>query len=210
MSHIGGKADDSAAEAPARSGFFGGSGNALGSEDTPTPAPASAAPAPAASGVFGGLFSGLMGGAAPPPPEEEEDEGEVQTRRLVFWRNGFSIEDGPLMLYDTPGNPEILRAIQAGRAPPSLFGVGYNQPLQVEVQQRTNEEYVQQEKPKPEGGFAGGGNRLGSVTPEVSAPAPAAPPLVSQGASTGNSPKFEVDTTQPTTSVQLRLADGSK
>lgn len=148
-----------------------------------------------------------MGGGAPPPEEEDE---EVQTRHLIFWRNGFSIEDGPLMLYDTPGNPEILRAIQNGRAPPSLFGVGYNQPLQVEVQQRTGEDYVQQAKPKPKGGFSGGGNRLGSVTPDVAPAAPAPAPPVSQGGSTGNAPKFEVDSTQPTTSVQLRLADGSK
>jgi UBX domain-containing protein 1 len=164
------------------------------------------------------------GGSARPAPtaedEDDDEEEEVQTRQLVFWRNGFSIEDGPLMEYDAPGNPELLRAIQSGRAPPSLFGVRYNQPLQVEVQQRTSEEYVKQEKKKPVGGFGGEGNRLGSVAPEVGGAgavgsgsggaAPAASVPVSQGGSTGNAPKFQVDETKPTTRLQLRLADGSK
>jgi UBX domain-containing protein 1 len=35
-------------------------------------------------------------------------------RHLTFWRNGFSIEDGPLMAYDDPANEEFLRAINSG------------------------------------------------------------------------------------------------
>lgn len=171
------------------------------------------------------MFGGGGRGAPPPPPEDEQEE-EVQTRQLTFWRNGFSIEDGPLMEYNTPGNQDILRAIQSGRAPPSLFGVRYNQPLQVEVAQRTGEDYVQQPKRKMKG-FEGEGNRLGSPAPAVTASGGGAgvqgimqggrqgqggsgSGMVSQGAGTGNAPKFQVDETKPTTNIQLRLADGSK
>lgn len=35
-------------------------------------------------------------------------------RHLTFWRNGFSIEDGPLMSYEDPANEEFLKAISHG------------------------------------------------------------------------------------------------
>ncbi len=50
--------------------------------------------------------------------EDEDDEGEMEgetaIRHLTFWKDGFSIEDGPLMRYDEPGNKEILEAIKSG------------------------------------------------------------------------------------------------
>jgi hypothetical protein len=35
-------------------------------------------------------------------------------RHLTFWRNGFTIEDGPLLSYDDPQNQEFLQAIKTG------------------------------------------------------------------------------------------------
>ncbi|KAJ7834907.1 hypothetical protein B0H14DRAFT_1155000 [Mycena olivaceomarginata] len=53
------------------------------------------------------------------------------------------------------------------------------------------------------------GKRLGARTSAPSASvARAAPAPASSGASMN--PRFEVDTTQPTTSIQVRLADGTK
>jgi UBX domain-containing protein 1 len=46
--------------------------------------------------------------------EEEDVEDEVAVRTLHLWRNGFSIEDGPLMPYDDPKNKEILEALNSG------------------------------------------------------------------------------------------------
>lgn len=200
---------------------FGGSGNRLGSEDDPASEDDNAAgpsgAGPSVAGVtpsqFDRLLAGMLGqGQQPPPPEEEE----VQQRTLTFWRNGFSIEDGPLMSYDEPGNKEILEAIHIGRAPPSLFGVRYNQPLQVVVSHRKGEDYVA--PPKVLKPFEGGGNRLGSSVPEVgsgsSTPAmpggfgdaPAAAPTAPSGATSD----FTVDESKPTTSIQLRLGDGTR
>lgn len=245
----GPSASDSHAAGPARGGratggFFGGSGNVLGSEDDPAPAENSSAPSalptqPAASGPSGGpqfaavspssfdqLLAGMFGrqGAPPPQPqaEEDEDDDEVQVRNLTFWRNGFSIEDGPLMNYDEPANKEILDAIHAGRAPPALFGVRYNQPLQVVVAQRTQEDYRPPPK-KPMKAFGGGGNRLGNSVPEVStstggsgASTPAMPGGFGGGSGQGGNgtaapaPTFELDTNKPSTSVQIRLGDGTR
>ncbi|KAL1410945.1 protein phosphatase regulator [Vanrija albida] len=145
-------------------------------------------------------------GEASPDPEQ------VQQRTLTFWRDGFSIEDGELYRYDAPGNQELLAAIHAGRAPVSLFNVSYDQPLELVVQQRTNEDYKQ--APKVSKPFSGGGNRLGSPVPAVAgasssaAAAPAAAPAAA--AAPGTAPSITLDASKPATSVQLRLADGSR
>lgn len=144
--------------------------------------------------------------------EDQDEVGETQQRTLTFWREGFSIEDGPLHRYDEPGNRELLQAIQAGRAPMSLFDVRFDQPLQIVVQQRTNENYTP--APKVFKSFEGSGNRLGSVTPNISgantpvrstaSPAPASTSAPAPAA------KIELDASKPATNVQIRLGDGSR
>lgn len=47
-------------------------------------------------------------------PELLTGDDEVIKRTLTFWRNGFSIEDGPLLTYDDPKNQEILQAFNTG------------------------------------------------------------------------------------------------
>jgi len=108
--------------APKKSSFFGGGGNTLGSDDAPSvavpdrkssPRPSgSRAPANRPRGMMAAL--GFGGGDAEQSSEEDEEEEEVQIRNLTFWKEGFSIEDGPLMRYDDPHNKEILEAIKAG------------------------------------------------------------------------------------------------
>ncbi|KAF8130406.1 hypothetical protein K438DRAFT_1999439 [Mycena galopus ATCC 62051] len=52
-------------------------------------------------------------------------------RRLTFWCDGFAIEKGP-----------VLRAINAGLAPPALLAVAPGQPVHMLVGRRTAEMYV--------------------------------------------------------------------
>ena len=133
------------------------------------------------------------------------------------------------MQYDAPGNRELLEMIQAGRAPHSLFGVAYNQPMQLIVSQKTSEEYRPQPK-KAARAFEGSGNRLGSPAPEISGSGSSSPTMpggmtrpqsILQGSATLASAsqtaaapvadtRFEVDESKPTTSVQMRLGDGTR
>lgn len=39
---------------------------------------------------------------------------ETAIRHLVFWRNGFQVEDGELKRYDDPEQAQILAEINAG------------------------------------------------------------------------------------------------
>ncbi|KAI0295322.1 hypothetical protein B0F90DRAFT_1751762 [Multifurca ochricompacta] len=155
----------------------------------------------------------------PPNPAEE-----TAIRNLTFWRDGFSVEDGELRRYDDPAQAQILSEINAGRAPPSILDVLPGQPVELRVARRTEEDYV----PTLRRGFAGSGNRLGGVVPESG---PTAPQVGMPGAfpTTGSSlatptaapasrirdpdsvtTRFSVDQTKPTTSVQVRLADGTR
>ena len=100
-------------------------------------------------------------------PDSTPRELEPVSRLLTFWKNGFSVEDGPLLRYDDPQNQEMLNAIKSGRAPTSLLNVSSNQPVEVKVAQRMEEDYI--EPPKTLKSFSGSGNRLGSI---VTAPGP--------------------------------------
>ncbi|WRT68866.1 uncharacterized protein IL334_005847 [Kwoniella shivajii] len=245
--------------APKPPSAFRGTGHTLGSdEDASTEIPAAGSSAPSASAstpsipsvagmtpsMMDNLLAGMFGrgGGNPAAPgghanEEDDDDDDdndenVQTRRLTFWRNGFSIEDGPLLSYDDPQNKSLLQAIESGRAPPSVFGVRFNQRLNVEVAQRRREDYQPPPK-KPMSAFGGSGNRLGSPAPEVvsgsSSPMPgglpqgiliggssgtSTPPTAGSagntGAGTSGQAQFAVDDSKPTTNIQLRLGDGTR
>lgn len=83
--------------------------NTLGSDETPSVHIPSAAPSSSRSQIPGGFP-----GSAEDDDEDGADRGEVVTRHLTFWEDGFSIEDGDLMTYDDPQNAAILDAINSG------------------------------------------------------------------------------------------------
>lgn len=203
-------------------------GNTLGSEDTPSQEipdpnqqqshPASQGPGALASrlgmlpqlrNLFGGRPSSPGGSsAAQSEPEDlpSDWEDESVTRHLTLWKDGFSVEDGPLMRYDDPKNMETLRAIQEGAAPQHILNVRFGQQVELRVAQRTGEDYVAP-PPKPMKAFSGGGQRLGAPTPAVSSSAPKPAPAPAQAAP---SKPFEVDQSKPVTNIQIRLGDGSR
>jgi UBX domain-containing protein 1 len=166
---------------------FSGSGHTLGSESTSS------------------VSVGEPIAAAPPtlPPV---------TRTLTFWRDGFSVEDGPLMRYDDPANREILQGIERGRAPLSLMNVQPGQPADVSVFKRMDEDYIPPKKKFVP--FSGQGQRLGSLTPGEAIPvapvAPAPPVAAAASSSQPAAPAVNVDMSAPSTSLQIRLGDGTR
>ncbi|KAI9342057.1 hypothetical protein DFJ73DRAFT_843047 [Zopfochytrium polystomum] len=169
---------------------YTGSGRRLGAEDAPAPPPV------AASG-----------------PASQE----VVERSLTFWKDGFSIEDGPLMRYDDPANQEVLASINSGQGPTALFNVTPNQQVDVKISHRLNENYVPTKKPTP--AFSGSGHRLGVSLPDTPAPSgapqligayPGSSSVTAQAPAPALSPSFAVDMNLPVTSIQVRLADGTR
>ncbi|KIR35000.1 UBX domain-containing protein 1 [Cryptococcus deuterogattii MMRL2647] len=237
------------------SAYFGGAGNTLGSDETPSTSVPSEQPSQSSGpsvqtggmpGGFGGLGAvppGLMehlmnqmSGRSGTPPSalspgpsnidhidpsriSTDENGEtVVHRSLTFWRNGFSIEDGPLLPYEEPQNRHLLHALEEGRAPSAAFGVPFDQRVNVEVHQRRGDDYVAPKKKMR--AFEGGGQRLGDAVPEVASssasPMPGSLPVSSSnigentGKGTSGETKFEVDPSKPTTNIQLRFGDGSR
>ncbi|KAL9709046.1 protein phosphatase regulator [Leucoagaricus gongylophorus] len=185
------------------------------------------APEPRSMGgfrVFSGgghtLGSDEMDSTFIPDPDGQVEEDEVVTRTITLWKDGFQIEDGDLMRYDDPNNVQILESINAGAAPIHLLNVRPGQPVELRINPRQQELY---DPPTGVRMFGGSGQRLGAPVPELvsssspssmvgSFPVPAAtitpPPTSSQGAGILN--RLAVDLSQPTTSIQVRLADGTR
>lgn len=160
-------------------------------------------------------LSSLFGRGARPPPQDgrelpEDYEEESVTRHLTLWRDGFSVEDGPLMRYDDSQHAATLQAIQNGTAPEHVLNVRFGQQVELRVAKRTNEEYVAPPK-KPAKPFSGTGNMLGGSSSSTSASqttqASAAPGPATVAPATV---PFEVDSSKPVTTIQVRLGDGSR
>ncbi|KAH9946739.1 SEP-domain-containing protein [Amylocystis lapponica] len=195
-----------AANGPARSSAFIGGGHTLGGEDIDS--------------IY-----------VPDPNAPEEPEEETAIRHLTFWREGFTVEDGDLMRYDNPEHSRILAEINSGRAPPHILNVSPGQPVELRVVKRLQDEYVPSAKARA-AAFTGSGHRLGSPVPNASGAGPSGAAAastmpgsfsISSGSASASAPapaaersaenistRFEVDQTLPTTSVQIRLADGTR
>ncbi|KAI1113291.1 hypothetical protein F5Y14DRAFT_441987 [Nemania sp. NC0429] len=142
-----------------------------------------------------------------------------QTRILHLWPDGFSIDDGELRRFDDPANAEDLRMIQSGRAPIHLMNVRHDEPIDVKLQQHT-ENY--RPLPKVYRPFGGQGRRLGSPVPGEAASAPAAAATTTRsvaatsgGAGTSASsstaaPTSSVDESQPTITIRIQMPDGTR
>jgi UBX domain-containing protein 1 len=151
-----------------------------------------------------------------PPPELDQEASAI--RHLTFWQDGFSVEDGELMRYADPENEQILAQINTGQAPPHILDVQPGQPVELRVAKRLSEKYTPPPK-KPMSAFSGSGNRLGAPVPTVISSESAMPGSFPAAASTSAAAThdrpsmntmFEVDQAQPTTSIQIRLADGTR
>lgn len=132
------------------------------------------------------------------------------TRTLHLWRDGFSIEDGPLRRYTDPEHAQDLQMIRSGRAPLHLMNVEHGQRCDVRLQQHEEDWHQLPRIYRP---FGGQGRRLGSPVPgdssismAESAPAPAA---AASASSTPAAPA-NVDNSQPTIAVRFQMPDGSR
>lgn len=99
--------------------------------------------------------------------------------------------------------------IRQGRAPLHLMGVRPDQPVDVQLIKHDDKYKAPPKVYKP---FSGEGQRLGSPTPGgSSSSSPAPPPVAAPAASSSSSvPEQEVDSSQPTVSLRIQLANGTR
>ena len=158
----------------------------------------------------------------PEVPREEEGGGggggrKTVKRTLHMWKNGFSVDEGPLRGFEDPGSAAFLGAIKAGRYPDEWRQDQLTMDLAVSLIDHGGEDYKEPEKPAYVA-FGGSGRTLGSA-PTVNADLP--PPTSSMTSSTttttstaaspvDEAPAMDVDPSAPTTQIQIRMADGSR
>ncbi|KAJ0264881.1 Plant UBX domain-containing protein 4 [Hirschfeldia incana] len=123
---------------------------------------------------------------------------------IIFWSNGFTIDDGPLRKLDDPENASFLESIRKSECPKELEPEDRRAPVHVNLMRR-EEKCPEREKPKVS--FQGVGRTLGG-TSSVVAPDSAAVPV--QTGLAAPSPGLVIDETAPITSIQIRLADGTR
>lgn len=146
----------------------------------------------------GRLLSGEQVVSAPAPPEDVVHD-------IVFWRNGFTVNDGPLRSLGDPANAPFLESITRSECPKEL------EPADRRTQVRVNLSRREGDCPEPQVrqvSFQGVGRTLGSntETPALDRNATAAALNTAPSPSVG----LVVNRELPSTSIQLRLADGTR
>ncbi|XP_052488202.1 plant UBX domain-containing protein 4 isoform X1 [Gossypium raimondii] len=147
----------------------------------------------------GRLLSGETVSSVPQQPQ-------TVIHNIVFWTNGFTVNDGPLRRLDDPENAHFLESIRKSECPKELESADKRSPVHVNLIKR-NEKYPEPKK-KHQAAFQGVGRTLGSgstsATPEETS---STSPL---NTAPNPSPGLVVDESLPSTSIQLRLADGTR
>ncbi|CAH3031522.1 unnamed protein product [Pocillopora meandrina] len=129
---------------------------------------------------------------------------------LKFWSNGFSVDDGPLRSFDDPANKQFLDSVRRGEIPQELLRLSRKGEVHVNMEDHRHEEYVPPPKPKLQA-FSGTGHKLGSPAPDVKS-SHSTEQRASQSSSSTPQPMATspLDQSQPVTSIQIRLADGTR
>ncbi|KAK1423962.1 hypothetical protein QVD17_19273 [Tagetes erecta] len=145
------------------------------------------------------LLSGETTSAQP-----QQSEPEILTHTITFWTNGFTVDDGPLRRLDDPQNASFLESIRKSECPEELKSATGRVPTQVSLVRRLEEYPVQKQR---RAAFVGVGRTLGTATSSEDATAASPAP-----ATTAPTPfvGLVVDNALPSTSIQLRLADGTR
>ncbi|XP_053620420.1 NSFL1 cofactor p47 isoform X2 [Plodia interpunctella] len=163
----------------------------------------------------GGLFSGVgyrLGQTSDDhepvtPANASQPQPESRSVRLRLYREGFTVDDGPLRLYSDPGNAEFLFCIRQGEVPPEL---GHEGEVRVSLEDRRLDECPRAASRAQ--AFSGKGQMLGSPTPPTvgATAAVAAAPSDREANQRAAQQAVALDNNQPQTNIQFRLADGSR
>lgn len=149
---------------------------------------------------FTGAGRLLSGETVPSAPQQPQ----AVVHNIVFWRDGFTVNDGPLRRLDDPENASFIESIKNQECPKELEPADRRSSVDVNLTRR-DENYPEPEKRQV--AFQGVGRTLGSSSSTAVAEPTAPTPLT-----TAPSPMMGlvVDKSLPSTSIQLRLADGTR
>ncbi|KAF3518541.1 hypothetical protein DY000_02063576 [Brassica cretica] len=161
-----------------------------------------------ASTSASGMLSGEPVPSAPQQPQEQQqDKLQSVMHTITFWRNGFTVDDGPLRRFEDPENVTFMESIARSECPCELEPVDRKNSVRVRVRvELVRREDNNIEPPKPKNSSQGVERILGAGSAAAEVQAPPAQLNTAPVPSVG----LVVDQAAPTTSIQLRLADGTR
>ncbi|KAM4705784.1 UBX domain-containing protein 2B [Rhinophrynus dorsalis] len=136
--------------------------------------------------------------------KEQFEKGQDVQILLKLWRNGFSLDDGELRSYTDPVNAQFLESIKRGEIPVELQRLVHGGQVNLDMEDHQDQVYI---KPRLKfKAFSGEGQKLGSLTPEIIS-TPSSPEEEHKAFFNAD---IDLDEDEPTTKIQIRLADGSR
>lgn len=143
-------------------------------------------------------FSGAGQSLSGERTEGEHAQSKLQEHTITFWQNGFTVDDGPLRDMQDPVNVAFINDVNQGRMPAELAGEEGSAESDVHLVDHSSEPY----KPPPVTlkPFSGSGR---TMRDEAASSSSAAPP-------TTDGAELVLDHSAPTTTLQIRLHDGSR
>ena len=136
---------------------------------------------------------------------KNENETDAPVRRTItMYREGFVVDDGPYRRLDDPSNRGFLRSLARGQTPEELRGDanGPGGNTTVGLVDKRNQDYVETFR-----SFSGAGQSLAASSNSNSNGASASGVF---DPSSLPVPSTDEDATQPTTSIAVRMLDGSR
>ncbi|XP_003226148.1 NSFL1 cofactor p47 [Anolis carolinensis] len=147
-------------------------------------------------------------------PEEESAYVAGESRQnaaqdvhvvLKLWKSGFSLDGGELRSYQDPSNSQFLESIRRGEVPAELRRLARGGQVNLDLEDHRDEDFV-----KPRGtfrAFTGEGQKLGSTAPQVMGSGSLAQQAENEAKASSS---ITIDESEPTTNIQIRLADGGR
>jgi len=148
---------------------------------------------------FAGGGHKLGGEGHPSQRIEKPKPKEPEKVKLTMWKDGFTINEEEIRLYNDPKNKEFLDQITSGKLPMELVRFGTE--VALEMEDRREDDYEQNKPKLVFKAYTGSGNRLGSSEPGPSIPAPKAPEKESL---------VNIDESKSKTKLRFRLASGKQ
>ncbi|XP_075757026.1 NSFL1 cofactor p47 [Pelodiscus sinensis] len=124
---------------------------------------------------------------------------------LKLWKSGFSLDNGDLRSYQDPSNAQFLESIRRGEVPAELRRLARGGQVNLDMEDHRDEDFV-----KSKGAFkafTGEGQKLGSTAPQVMGISTPAQQAENEAKA---SSAITIDESEPTTNIQIRLADGGR
>ncbi|XP_069352052.1 NSFL1 cofactor p47 isoform X3 [Eulemur rufifrons] len=155
------------------------------------------------------LFKGAKEHGAVAVERVTKSPGETSKPRvhvvLKLWKSGFSLDNGELRSYQDPSNAQFLESIRRGEVPAELRRLAHGGQVNLDMEDHRDEDFV-----KPKGAFkafTGEGQKLGSTAPQVLSTSSPAQQAENEAKASSS---ILINESEPTTNIQIRLADGGR